>query len=117
MNILMILNDPPYGTERTCNGLRLGFNLLNEAEGTAVTVFLMGDAAAAAKRGQRTPNGYYNLERMLRGILGRGGEVLICGSCMDARGIGEEDIVEGGRRSSLDELTALTAAAEKVLVF
>ena len=117
MNILMILNDPPYGAERTYNGLRLGLNLLQKAEGTSVTVFLMGDAAAAAKRGQRTPHGWYNLERMLRGILGRGGAVLICGSCMDARGIGDEDIVEGSRRSSLDELTALTAAADKVLVF
>ena len=77
----------------------------------------MADAAAAAKRGQQTPNGYYHLERMLRGILARQGQVLLCSSCMDARGIRDEDIVEGTRRSSLDELTALTASADKVLVF
>jgi len=117
MHILMILNDPPYGTERTYNGLRLALNLLHKAEGVSVTVFLMADAAAAAKRGQQTPNGYYNLERMLRGILTRHGQVLLCGSCMDARGIRDEDIVEGSTRSSLDELTALTASADKVLVF
>ena len=117
MHILMILNDPPYGTERTYNGLRLALNLLHKAEGVSVTVFLMADAAAAAKRGQQTPNGYYNLERMLRGILARQGQVLLCSSCMDARGIRDEDIVEGTRRSSLDELTALTASADKVLVF
>src|SRR3989338_1131857 len=109
MHILMILNDPPYGTERTYNGLRLALNLLHKAEGVSVTVFLMADAAAAAKRGQQTPNGYYNLERMLRGILARQGQVLLCSSCMDARGIRDEDIVEGTRRSRLDELTALTA--------
>ena len=117
MHILMILNDPPYGTERTYNGLRLALNLLHKAEGVSVTVFLMADAAAAAKRGQQTPNGYYNLERMLRGILTRHGQVLLCGSCMDARGIRDEDIVEGSTRSSLHELTALTASADKVLVF
>jgi uncharacterized protein involved in oxidation of intracellular sulfur len=117
MHILMILNDPPYGTERTYNGLRLALNLLHKADGVSVTVFLMADAAAAAKRGQQTPNGYYNLERMLRGILARQGQVLLCSSCMDARGIRDEDIVEGTRRSSLDELTALTASADKVLVF
>jgi len=117
MHILMILNDPPYGTERTYNGLRLALNLLHKAEGVSVTVFLMADAAAAAKRGQQTPNGYYNLERMLRGILTRHGQVLPCGSCMDARGIRDEDIVEGSTRSSLDELTALTASGDKVLVF
>jgi uncharacterized protein involved in oxidation of intracellular sulfur len=117
MHILMILNDPPYGTERTYNGLRLALNLLHKADGVSVTVFLMADAAAAAKRGQQTPNGYYNLERMLRGLLARQGQVLLCSSCMDARGIRDEDIVEGTRRSSLDELTALTASADKVLVF
>jgi uncharacterized protein involved in oxidation of intracellular sulfur len=117
MNVLFILNDPPYGTERTYNGLRLALNLLSKTDGTDVTVFLMADAAAAAKAGQKTPNGYYNLERMLRGILGREGRVLLCGGCMDARGIRDEEIIEGSRRSSLDELTALTATADKVVVF
>lgn len=117
MHILIILNDPPYGTERTYNGLRLALSLSQKADDAAVTVFLMGDAASAAKRGQRTANGYYNLERMLRGILNRQGRVLLCGSCMDARGIEDEEIVEGSRRSSMDELTALTASADKVLVF
>jgi uncharacterized protein involved in oxidation of intracellular sulfur len=117
MRILMVLNDPPYGTERTYNGLRLAHNLLRTTEGAEVTVFLMGDAAAAARSGQQTPNGYYNLERMLKGILTQGGTVLLCGSCMDARGLREADVVQGTQRSSLDELTRLTAAAEKVLVF
>jgi uncharacterized protein involved in oxidation of intracellular sulfur len=117
MQTLMILNDPPYGTERTYNGLRLAHHLLRKTAGADVTVFLMGDAAAAALAGQQTPNGYYNLERMLKGFLTAGGTVLLCGTCMDARGLREAAVVEGSRRSSLDELTQLTAEAEKVLVF
>jgi uncharacterized protein involved in oxidation of intracellular sulfur len=117
MRTLVILNDSPYGIERPYNGLRLAHNLLQKVEGTSLTVFLMGDAAAAARAGQHTPNGYYNLERMLKGIVNRGGTVLVCGSCMDARGIREDDVVPGGRRSTLDELTQLTAAADRVLVF
>lgn len=117
MQILMVLNDPPYGTERTYNGLRLAHDLLRKTEGAGVTVFLMGDAAAAARAGQQTPNGYYNLERMLKGILSSGGTVLLCGTCMDARGVRDDDVVAGSRRSTLDELTQLTAAADKVLVF
>lgn len=117
MHILLILNDAPYGTERTYNGLRLALNTLRTVEGASVSVFLMGDAAAAARRGQQTPKGYYNLERMLMGIVAAKGQVLLCGSCMDARGIRDEDIVPGSRRSSMDELTAVTAAADKVLVF
>ncbi len=117
MNVLVILNDPPYGTERTYNGLRLALNLLAKTQNVSLTVFLMGDAVAAAKAGQQTPNGYYNLERMLKGVVTRKGRVLLCGGCMDARGMKAEEVVEGSGRSTLDELTELTAAAEKVLVF
>lgn len=117
MNILLILNDPPYGTERTYNGLRLAVNLLSKSQDVSLAVFLMGDAVAAAKAGQQTPNGYYNLERMVKGVVTRKGRVLLCGSCMDARGLTADEVVEGSSRSTLDELTELTAAAEKVLVF
>jgi uncharacterized protein involved in oxidation of intracellular sulfur len=115
MHVLFILNDPPYGTERTYNGLRLANNLFKKNESVEVTVFLMGDAVSAAKAGQQTPNGYYNLERMLKGFIDRGGKLLLCGTCMDARGLLEKELLEGGRRSSLDELTELTLAADKLL--
>ncbi len=62
---LIILNDAPYGTERSYNGMRLA-NSLSKGEDDEVRVFLIGDAAICAKRGQQTPNGYYNLERMLK---------------------------------------------------
>ena len=117
MKTLMILNDPPYGTERTYNGLRLALNLLAKVDGAEVTVFLLGDAVASAKAGQQTPNGYYNVERMLKGVLAKKGQILLCGTCMDARGIKESEILEGSRRSTLDELTERTASADKVLVF
>jgi uncharacterized protein involved in oxidation of intracellular sulfur len=116
MKILFILNDPPYGTERSYNGLRLAGSTVTKHEAAEVTVFLMADAVACAKAGQNTPNGYYNLERMLKPILRRG-SVLLCGSCMDARGLVEGEIVEGARRSTMEELTALTVAADKVIVF
>jgi len=117
MKILMILNDPPYGTERVYNGLRLAMNLLAKHEQAEVSVFLLGDAASAAKSGQQTPNGYYNLERMLAGVLRKGAAVLVCGTCMDARGLTDTELVDGAARSTMDELTELTVNADKVLVF
>ncbi len=117
MKTLLILNDPPYGTERTYNGLRLALSLLQKGEGSDLTVFLMGDAVVSAKAGQQTPNGYYNVERMLKGVVTKKGHVLLCGSCMDARGLRDEEIVAGARKSSLEELTEATLAADKVLVF
>lgn len=117
MNLLVVLNDPPYGTERTYNGIRLALNILKKSDDASVTVFLMGDAVAAAKSGQQTPNGYYNLGRMVKSVLARKGYILLCGTCMDARGIADSEIVEGSRRSTLDELTELTQSSGKVLVF
>jgi uncharacterized protein involved in oxidation of intracellular sulfur len=114
MNVLLILNDPPYGTERSYNGLRLAIALAGKD--AAVTVFLMADAVACAKRGQKLPQGYYSIERMLKPVL-RAGEVLLCGTCMDARGLSDEEIVQGARRSTMDELAERTLKADKVLVF
>jgi uncharacterized protein involved in oxidation of intracellular sulfur len=116
MKILFILNDPPYGSERSYNALRLALNLSKASPEAEPTVFLMADAVFCAKRGQTTPDGYYNVERMLKAVR-RKGRVLLCGTCMDARGLGDGDLAEGAIRSSLDELTALTLEADKVLVF
>lgn len=113
MNTLFILNDAPYGTERSYNALRLA-RALAKTEGQVVRIFLMGDSVACAKAGQKVPDGYYNAGDMVRMV---GGEVGLCGTCMDARGLTEEQIVEGARRSTLKELAEWTAAADKVLVF
>jgi uncharacterized protein involved in oxidation of intracellular sulfur len=113
---LFILNDPPYGTERSYNGLRLA-SALARREDEEVRVFLMGDGVACAVSGQKTPNGYYNLERMLKGGARHGIEVACCGSCLDARGIGDDRLLELAHRSSLQELADWTLWADEVLVF
>ena len=110
------LNDPPYGTERSYNGLRLALALA-KTENTTVKVFLMADAVACARPGQTTPEGCYNIGRMLKGLTSRGTEVGACGTCMDARGYADADLAEGIRRSSMPELAAWTLWAEKVVTF
>jgi uncharacterized protein involved in oxidation of intracellular sulfur len=117
MKALFIVNDPPYGTERVYNALRLAHALLKRAPPEQVTIFLMADAVVAAKARQKTPDGYYNLERMLNRVVAGHGRVLLCGTCMDARGMGEGDLVEGARRSTMDELASATVEFDKVLVF
>lgn len=114
MKTLLILNDPPYGTERSYNGLRLAKAL---ATGDAtVVVFLLADAVICAKRGQKVPQGFYNTALMVKSVI-RKGEVLLCGTCMDARGLADDEVVEGSKRSTMKELAEHTLAADKVLVF
>lgn len=116
MHALLILNDPPYGTERTYNGLRLGLALAKIPE-THVTLFLMADAVGAAKQGQKTPEGSYNIERMVKRLTVAPHRVLLCGSCMDARALAESELVGGARRSTMDELARETLGADRTLVF
>ena len=113
---LVILNDPAYGTERSYNGLRLAHSLAKRP-GEEVQIFLLADAVLCALAGQQTPNGYYNLERMLGAAIRHGAQVGICGTCMDARAIREEQLIEGTRRSTLEELTDWTLWANKVISF
>jgi uncharacterized protein involved in oxidation of intracellular sulfur len=114
---LFILNDPPYGGERCYNALRLAHALVKNDPQAEVTVYLLADAVAAAKANQKTPDGYYNIKRMLKRVLTGKGQVLFCGTCMDARGLGDAEIVAGVRRSTMDELASRTLEADKVLVF
>jgi uncharacterized protein involved in oxidation of intracellular sulfur len=116
MKTLIILNDPPHGTERSYNGLRLAASIARK-DGEEVRVFLMGDAAACAKAGQKVPMGYYNIQSMLGSIARRGGSVGVCGSCMDTRGIAESELSEGTHRSTMDELSAWTIEVDRTLVF
>jgi len=116
MKTLFVLNDPPYGTERSYNALRLA-GVLARREGEEVRVFLIGDAAACAKGGQKVPQGYYNIADMLGAVTRRRGEAAVCGTCMDARGMADADLAAGARRGSMELLGDWTVWADKALVF
>ncbi len=116
MRFLIILNDPPYGTERSYNGLRLAMSL-SKQEGSELRVFLMADSVGCGKSGQKTPNGYYNLERMIKSLSIAKVPIGVCGSCIDARGLTEDCLLEGAHRSSMEELTDWTIWSDKVIVF
>jgi Uncharacterized conserved protein involved in intracellular sulfur reduction len=115
MRILVIVNDQPYGSERPYNALRLA-GALAKREDVELRVFLLGDAVACALAGQQLPDGYYHLDRMLMSLVRRG-EVACCGTCMDARALAQEQLIEGARRSTLEELTDWTLWADKTLSF
>ena len=76
----------------------------------------MADAVGCAKDHQKVPEGYYNTQIMLSKIV-RKGEVALCGTCMDARGLSESELIEGVKRSTLAQLADWTLEAGKVLIF
>ena len=116
MKVLFIVNGPPYGSELPFNALRLA-GTLAKRDVVQVRMFLMGDAVVSAIAGQQLPDGFYHLDRMLRGLHRKDGEIGCCGTCLDARGITEEQLVEGAFRSSMEQLADWTLDADRVLTF
>jgi uncharacterized protein involved in oxidation of intracellular sulfur len=117
VKILFILNEAPYGSEKTYNALRLAMALQKDRPGTEIRIFLMADAVTAVIPAQGTPQGYYNIERMVKSIIAKGGQVKLCGTCCEARGIKTLPLLEGAEVSTMSQLAQWTIESEKVLVF
>jgi len=117
MNLLIVINDAPYGTEKAYNALRLAMTVQQEQSDVTVRIFLMADAVGAALPNQTTPDGYYNIERMLKSVINKGGEVKACGGCAVARGIAKLQLTEGVEISSMKDLTQWTVEADKIMNF
>ena len=117
MKVLFIINDAPYGSEKAYNALRLALTLQKEQADAEVQIFLMADAVLCALPNQKTPDGYYNLERMFRGLISKGIQVKACGTCADARGIRELNLITGVELSTMSQFSQWVVQADKVLTF
>ena len=117
MMLTIIVNDAPYGIEKPWNAFRLASTSSTEEMGMKVRLFLMGDSVASAKKGQKTPDGYYNMEKMLKVLVNKGVEIKTCGACIDARGLNIEDLVEGVGRGTMKILATWIKEADKVVCF
>ena len=115
MMLTIIVNDAPYGYEKPWNAFRLASSAAKE--GMKVRLFLMGDGVASAKRGQKTPEGYYNMEKMLQALVSMGVEAKVCGACIDARGLDETELVEVVGRGSMRILTDWIRQSDRVVSF
>jgi len=114
-DVLIVVNDAPYGTERSYNGLRLAIAL--QSKGHKVRVFLMADSVFCGLTKQETPPGYYNIGEMLERVLAKGGRVAACGGCMKARGLSVDSLVRGIEPGSMALLCQWTEEAGKIHSF
>ncbi|TVQ50232.1 MAG: hypothetical protein EA362_02810 [Saprospirales bacterium] len=117
MKILIIINDTPYGTEKAYNALRLANQINSDYPGSNLSIFLMADGVNCAISNQKTPDGYYNIEKMLKISLRKGTRLLLCGSCLDARGLQEVQLIKNAQRSTMKELTSEIMESDRVLNF
>jgi uncharacterized protein involved in oxidation of intracellular sulfur len=117
MKMLYILNDAPYGLEKTYNALRIVMAIQKEHPETEIHIYLMADSVFAALKNQVTPSGYYNIERMLSSVIQKGGEVRICTTCLQARGLFDAELIDGTEFGTLKHLSDWMINDDKVIVF
>ncbi len=117
MKTLIIINDGPYGTEKAYNALRIANQLNKDFPEKEVVIFLMADGVNCAIPNQNTPNGYYNIERTLKLSTNKGTRLLLCGSCLEARGLKNIELVEKAEISTMAELAKQIIESDKVLTF
>ncbi|GAB1372249.1 DsrE/F sulfur relay family protein YchN [Candidatus Kapaibacterium sp.] len=117
MIFTLVINDAPYGNEKAYNALRLAMQLQKDYTDVEIRIFLMADAAFCAIADTETPNGYYNIERMIKSILAKGGKIKACGTCGVARGVFNAPLIEGVERSNMAEYTAWVYESDKVINF
>ena len=117
MNILIIINDAPYGTEKAYNALRMAMTLQKEYKDVQVRIFLLADAVGCAIPNQNLPKGYYSIERMLKSVVRNSGKVKACGGCSEARGIDDVTLIDGVKLSNMKEFSQLVVEASKIMTF
>jgi len=117
MKVLFIINDAPYGSEKAYNALRLAMAMQAGNSEVEVRIFLMADAVTCALPNQTTPQGYYNVERMLKAVINKRGQVKTCGTCSEARGIKGLTLIEGVEISTMNQLKDWVVDSDKVLTF
>lgn len=90
---------------------------MKDKENIEVRIFLLADAVNCAIKGQKTPNGYYNIERSMELAIMHRAAVKICGSCAEARGPKDSQIIEGSELSTMAQLAEWPVSSDKDLVF
>ena len=116
MKYLFLFNDSPHGNQRSYNGLRLALALA-KADGGSMRVFLLGDGVVCGLSGLNPAHVDYNPQLMLGQLAECGVSIGVCGTCMEARGVSDQALIPGARRSSMDELTEWAHECEKVFNF
>ena len=113
--LTMILQDAPYGSEKAYNAFRYASALL--ANQVTVNLFLLADGVGVAKLGQKTPTGYYNTASMLGELIAKGVKVKTCGTCCAARGLGQQELIEGVEMGRMIDLARWTKESDSVVTF
>lgn len=115
MKILFQLNEATYGSDKNYNALRTAIQFQKQDPNIKIWIYLMSDSVTCALSGQKVKAGQYNIGEMLSNIIQQGGEVRLCTSCAETRGV--NTVISGAVLGTLTDLTKWIGEADKSLIF
>ncbi len=114
-DVLIVINEAPYGSEKPFDALRLAIAL--QAGKNNLHVFLLADAVYCGLPSQAAPEGHYNIGEMLERVIGKGGRVAACVTCMKSRGMKLDGMIKGVEQGSMALLSEWTEKCPRILSF
>ena len=108
----IVIADGPYTKERPFTMLRFAYTALLEEH--KINIFLVEDGIFVGKKNQ-DPSVYDKLEKWMKDIISEGATVVACGVCMKARGMTDDELIEGIRKTTMNRLVDMCVEADKVL--
>ncbi|MDK2790059.1 MAG: hypothetical protein PWP15_566 [Methanothermococcus sp.] len=114
MKFTVILSSAPYGKESAYTGLR--FALTSLLEGIDVNIFLIEDGVFVAKKGQN-PAEVPNYMEYLKNCIEAGAVVKACGPCGKARGLSDDDLIDGVEFGTMHDLVNFVKESDNVVNF
>jgi len=114
LKFTVIITTAPYGHERAYSALR--FALTSLLEGIDVNIFLIEDGVYVAKNSQN-PSEVPNYMEYLKNCIESGAIVKACGPCCKARGLREEDLIDGVVLGTMHDLVNFVKESDKIITF
>ena len=108
----IIIADGAYTKERPFTMLRFAYTAL--LEGHKINIFLVEDGIFVGKKNQ-DPSTYDNIGKWMTDVISEGAKVKACGVCMKARGIAEDELMEGIERTTMNGFVEMCEEADNVL--
>ncbi|NAW69516.1 hypothetical protein CAG54_11790 [Vibrio sp. V27_P1S3P104] len=115
-NIVMTLSGSPYGSEALFNALRLAMTLKEQDDQSVnLKLFLMSDSVFGALKGQSTPDFSFNIGQMLEVLLAQNVSVRLCKTCIAARGVSTQQLIDDVAIGTMADLSEWVLWADKVI--
>ncbi len=114
--VTIVIQNAPYKSDnKAWHALRFAGAAL--VEDMTVRLHLLDNGVEVGQKNQQVPEGFVNLEELLKELMEYGIEVRACGTALDHCAIDEDAMIDGVERGSMKALAAWVKTSDNVMTF